>query len=181
MTRRIVLLIAGCLLAAAFAAAQEPKKEKPRSATAAETMNEPKIKTEHIQVMRPASEEIELPLEFRMAIYEKVMENLYKTGRFQHVYRDGEQPPAEVNDLVKLEITVWGFKEGSARMRQVTTVTGQTHIRVRIRAVDAQGNERLSRNVGGDVMFFGENLRATDDLAKAIAGAIKKIVVPGKK
>jgi len=178
MTRRILLLIA-CLLVALSAFAQE--KEKPASATAAETSNEPKITSEHIQVMRPASEEIALPLEFRMAIYEKVMENLYKTGRFQHVYRDGEQPGSDVNDLVKLEITVWGFKEGSARMRQVTTVTGQTHIRVRIRAVDAQGNERLSRNVGGDVMFFGENLRATDNLAKAIAATIKKLVAPGKK
>ena len=179
MTRRIVFLIALCLAASLFVAAQE--KAKPKSATAAETANEPKVRSEHIQVMRPASEEVVLPLEFRLAIYEKVMENLYKTGRFQHVYRDGEQPPADVKDLVKLDITVWGFKEGSARMRQVTTVTGQTHIRVRIRATDAAGNERLSRNVGGDVMFFGENLRATDNLAKEIASTIKKLVVPPGK
>jgi hypothetical protein len=181
MTRRILIFLLFCLLGVTACAAQEkPKKEKPAASAAAETTNEPKIATEHIQVMRPASEEVPLPLEFRMAIYEKVMADLNKSKVFQHVYRDGEEPPTTVSDLVKLEITVWGFKEGSARKRQVTTVTGQTHIRVRIRAIDAQGNERLSRNVGGDVMFFGENLRATDNLAKNIAATIKGIVAKKK-
>src|SRR4051812_17989182 len=111
----------------------------------------PKIEAANIQVMRPTTDEVRLPDDFRMAIYEKVVANLEKSGRFQHVYRDGETPSDDAKKLglVKAEIIVWGFKEGSARKRQVTTVMGETKINVRVRATDETGKELMNRNVQG--------------------------------
>lgn len=177
MTRRILMLIAIFALATSAWAQQKPAPKvtdkTPESAKA------PKIKTANIQVMRPISEEVTLPDDFRMAIYEKVVDDLVKSERFQHVYRDGETVSPDVKDLVRFDIIVWGFKEGSARMRQVTTVMGATKINVRVRATDASGKELMDRNAEGDVHFFGENLHATDILAAGIARLVKRTFETG--
>jgi hypothetical protein len=81
--------------------------------------------------------------------------------------------------VVKFDIIIWGFQEGSARMRQVTTVMGATKINVRVRATDASGKELMDRNAEGDVHFFGENLHATDILAANIARLVKKTFETG--
>jgi hypothetical protein len=175
MTRRILILLATLTLAGTLAAQTKPASKpaaKPTDTTP-ENMKAPKIATKNVMVMRPHSDEVNLPDDFRMAIYEKVMDNLENSGRFQHVFRDGERLPDNAKDTVKLEIIVWGFKEGSARMRQVTTVMGQTRINVRVRATDADGKEVMDRNAEGDVKFFGENLRATD----VLAGNISKLII----
>ena len=173
MTRRILLLIALFALATSTWAQQKPAAPKVTDKTP-ESAKAPKIKAANIQVMRPVSEELTLPDDFRMAIYEKVIDDLVKSERFQHVYRDGETISPDVKDLVKFDIIIWGFKEGSARMRQVTTVMGATKINVRVRATDATGKELMDRNAEGDVHFFGENLHATDILAGNIAKLVKQ-------
>jgi hypothetical protein len=181
MTRRILLLLTILALSTAvFAQAPKPGAKKNPPATP-EGMKAPKIKAANIMVMRPTSNEVQLPDDFRMAIYEKAIADLNKTARFAHVYRDGEKVADGTPDLVKVEIIVWGFKEGSARMRQVTTVAGATDIKVRVRATDSSGKELMDRNVEGSVHFFGENLRATDDLAGNISTLIAHNFETGRK
>jgi len=107
------------------------------------------------------------------AIYEYTLEELKKTGRFQTIYREGDSAAAGAADLLTLETDATGFKEGSARKRQVTTVAGATTIKVHMKLVDKDGKVVLERDVQGKVRFFGENLRATYALAKSIAKVIK--------
>jgi len=64
---------------------------------------------------------------------------------------------------------VRGFKEGSERMRQVTTVAGTTSIKVHCEFADKNGRVLLERDISGQVRFFGGNLRATYDFAKKTA------------
>jgi hypothetical protein len=83
-----------------------------------------------IQVQQIQSEDVKLPAEFQMSLYENVIEQVDKTKRFQHVYRDGESNALNAPDLVTLHCTVTGFIQGSAMARQVTTVAGATRIRM---------------------------------------------------
>ena len=169
------------VLALAISMPAQTKKAAPPATP--EGMTAPKIEAANIQVMRPSSDEVRLPDDFRMAIYENTIADLEKSGRFQHVYRDGEQPSEDAKKLglVKAEIIVWGFKEGSARKRQVTTVAGETRINVRVKITDPSGKELMDRNVQGGVKFFGENLRATATLASKIAALIRSSFTTGMK
>jgi hypothetical protein len=134
----------------------------------AQTQPKPPIKASAIEVLNVQSDEVKLPPEFQMALYEYLIEQITKSGKFQHVYRDGDRA-ADVPDLVVLHTIVRGFKEGSARARQVTTVAGATTIKVHLQFSNKDGQTVLERDVQGKVRFFGENLRATYDLAKNVA------------
>jgi hypothetical protein len=128
-----------------------------------------KIKASAIQVEMIQSDEIKLPAEFQIALYENLVGQIEKQGKFQHVYRDGDSNAASVADLIVLHSTVRGFKAGSERARQVTTVAGATSISVHCQFTNPEGKSLLERDVNGKVRFFGGNLRATYDFAKKTA------------
>jgi hypothetical protein len=128
-----------------------------------------KIKASAIQVAMIQSDEIKLPAEFQVALYENLIRQLEKHGRFQHVFRDGDRNAASVADLVVLQSTVRGFKTGSERARQVTTVAGATSVSVHCQFTSPDGNTVLEQDVKGRVRFFGGNLKATYDFAKKAA------------
>lgn len=128
-----------------------------------------KIKAAAIQVDMIQSDEIKLPAEFQVAIYENLIHQLEKQGGFQHVYRDGDQNANGVADLIILHTFVRGFKPGSEEARQVTTIAGATSITVHCQFTDANGRILLERDVNGKVRFFGGNLKATYDFAKKTA------------
>jgi len=46
------------------------------------------------------SDEIKLPAEFQVALYENLIRQLEKHGKFQHVFRDGDRNATSVGDLV---------------------------------------------------------------------------------
>jgi hypothetical protein len=129
----------------------------------------PKIRASAIRVEMIKSDEIELPAKFQVALYENVIQQLEKKASFLHVYRDGDHNTANVPDLVVLRSTVRGFKEGSERARQVTTVKGATSITVHCQFTDNQGKVLLERDIEGKVRFLGANLKATNDFAKKAA------------
>jgi len=56
----------------------------------------------------------------------------------------------------------------------VTTVSGATKLTARSQLVTRDGKIVLDRTVQGNVRFFGSNLRATHNLARNIAKAIKQ-------
>jgi hypothetical protein len=128
-----------------------------------------RIKASAIKVTMVESDEIKLPAEFQVSLYEDLIQQLQKKGGFQHVYRDGDRNAADVADLVILNSTVRGFKEGSERLRQVTTVAGATSINVHCAFTNKDGKLLLERDIKGNVRFFGGNLRATYDFAKKTA------------
>ena len=131
-----------------------------------------KIKASGIKVEMIQSEEIKLPAEFQVAIYENLIQQMGKKDSFLHVYREGDRDAANVPNLVILHATVSGFKKGSEEMRQVTTVAGATSITIHCRFTDADGKVLLEKDVNGKVRFFGDNLKATYDFAKKAAAVV---------
>jgi hypothetical protein len=125
-----------------------------------------KMNASAIQVEMIQSDEIKLPAEFQIALYENLVHQIEKQRTFQHVYRDGDRTAASAPDLVVLHSTVHGFKAGSERARQVTTVAGATSITVHCQFTGPDAKPLLARDVSGKVRFFGGNLRATYDFAK---------------
>src|SRR6185369_1840954 len=114
----------------------------------AENERPAKIKAAAIQVVMVQSDEIKLPAEFQVALYENLIRQLEKNG-FSHVYRDGDRNAASVADLVVLHSTVRGFKAGSERARQVTTVSGATSITVHCQFTRSDGTSLLEQDVNG--------------------------------
>jgi uncharacterized protein DUF4410 len=132
----------------------------------AQTAPPPAKKASAIQVLMIQSDEIKLPAEFQISLYENLVQQLEKKGGFQHVYREGDRNADAVTDLVVLHSTVRGFKKGSEMARNVTTVAGKTSIDVHCQFTDKDGKSVLERDLNGKVRFFGGNLRATLDFAK---------------
>lgn len=143
-------------------------------ATWGQTQNNdhPKLKASAIQILMVQSNEVNLPHPFQVALYENTIEQVEKTHKFQHVYRDGDQAAAQVPDLVILRTNVYGFKKGSEEERQVLTVAGSTQIKVHCKFVDKSGNSELESDVTGKVRFLGGNLRATNDFAKKVSHVV---------
>jgi hypothetical protein len=124
-----------------------------------------KIKTAGIQVATIRSDDVAIPAEFQVALYENLVRQLEKRG-FQHVYRDGDSNAAAVANVVVLHSTVRRFKAGSEKAREVTTVAGATSISIYCQFTNSEGQPLLEKDVTGKVRFFGGNLRATYDFAK---------------
>ena len=131
----------------------------------AEKQRPVKIKAAAIQVVMVQSDEIKLPAEFQVALYENLVRQLEGKG-FTQVYRDDDRNAASVADLVVLHSVVRGYKAGSERTRQVITFAGATSISVHCSFTTSDGRVLLERDVNGKVRFFGGNLRATHDFAK---------------
>lgn len=128
-----------------------------------------KVKASAIKVEMVQSEGVKLPAEFQVALYENLIQQLQKKGGFAQILRDGDRNTRGIPDLVVMRSTVTGFKEGSERKRQVTTVAGATSMTVHCQFLDSSGNVLLERDINGKVRFFGGNLKATYDFAKKAA------------
>jgi hypothetical protein len=120
-------------------------------------------------VMMIHSDEIKLPAEFQVSLYENLIQQLQKKSGFHDIYREGDRNSDGVRNLIVLHSTVRGFKKGSEMARQVTTVSGATSIRVHCEFTDPDGQLLLARDIKGSVRIFGGNLRATYDFAKKAA------------
>ena len=118
---------------------------------------------------------------FRLAIYENLVDELAKTKQFKRVFRSGDRNAGDIPDLLILKTTVEHYTPGSETRRAVTTVSGATKLNVRTQICTRQGEVVLDRVVNGNVRFFGGNLRATHNLARNVAGAIKQSTWPDPK
>jgi hypothetical protein len=133
-----------------------------------------KISASAIQIEAVESDDAALPLEFRVAIYEDLVKEVGKSGKFQQVYRSGDRRAVGVPDLLTLHTRVVGFKHGSAKKREVTTVAGATIIKTDVQLVARDRRTLMDRQVEGKVRLFGGNLNATRDLAKKVAKLIRQ-------
>jgi len=115
-----------------------------------------------------------IPEDTRVSMYENVILQLIKTKKFQHVYRSGDSTAADAPDLVILDLIPEAFKPGSQKEREVITVAGATSIKVKVQFTSREGKVLLEKDVVGKVRFYGENLRATYDLAKKVAAVVNE-------
>lgn len=133
-----------------------------------------KLKTSSVQVKMIQSDGIELPAEFKIALYENLLRQIDKRKGSLRIYRDGDSKASNAADLVVLNSTVEGFKAGSERARQVSTFAGATKIAIHCSFTNAEGKALLERDITGKVRFFGGNLRATHDFAKKTAQVVSE-------
>jgi hypothetical protein len=127
-----------------------------------------------VQVDRVNPGDQELAYSFQAAIYENLLEELNETKQFKQVFRDGDRKANEVPNLLVLKTTVEKYTPGSETRRAVTTVSGATKLTVRSQIVTREGKIVLERRVNGNVRLFGSNSRATHNLARNTAKAIKQ-------
>jgi len=119
-------------------------------------------------------EDLLIPEDTRVSMYENVILELNKTKKFKQIYRSGDRTAADAQDLVILNLIPEDFKAGSQKVREVTTVAGATSIKVKVQFTSREGKVLLESDVVGKVRFYGENLRATYDLAKKVASIVNK-------
>jgi hypothetical protein len=131
-----------------------------------------------VQVDNVDPGDVNLEPAFRVAIYENLLTELAKTKHFRQVFRNGDRNATGLVDLLVLKTTVQHYTPGSETRRAVTTVSGATKLNVRSQLCTRQGQVVLERVVNGNVRFFGGNLRATHNLARNIAGIIKRSTLP---
>lgn len=155
-TRRIFVLVA------AFSLLAMP------GIVPAQTAAKPKLLASAIQIAMVEAGDIQIPAEFRFAVYERLVERLRASGAFQKVYRTGDKAADGVTDLVTLHTKVQGFTEGSQTKRELTTVFGATKVDVDASVTGRDGRVLMDQKITGRVRFFGENLGVTNDLAKRI-------------
>jgi Domain of unknown function (DUF4410) len=154
------------LLAQANTPGQSPSATAPRKAK--------KLSASAIQIEPVEIGDVKMPPEFRVAVYEHLLAEMSKSGRFQHVFRSGDRAAADVPDLVILRMKVIGFKQGSERTRAMTTVAGATSVELGVQVTSRDGKVLVDRDVEGKVRFFGGNLRATNDFSKKVAEILRQ-------
>ena len=133
-----------------------------------------KLTASAIQIEPVGAGDVQIPFEFRAAIYEFLVQRVRDAGTFKHVFRSGDGAAAGVPDLVSLHTAVKTFKQGSQMERETTTVLGSTKVDVSASVTARDGRTVLAETVEGNVHFRGENLGVTKDLAKHIAKLLRK-------
>ena len=131
-----------------------------------------------LQVDRVNPGDVNLASSFQIAIYENLLDELSKTKRFKQVLRDGDRSASDTSDLLILKTVVQKYTLGSETRRAVTTVSGATKLTVSSQLCTPGGQIVLERTVDGNVRFLGSNLRATHNLARNVAKAIKQSSLP---
>ena len=165
---RVAAILSGAALLLAVSVLAPPP------ANAAPQQQAKKLTASAIQVVRTqASETLSIPEDFRIATYEHVIEQIEKTRKFQKVYRDGDRTAESVPDLVIVKFVPSAFKEGSQKEREVTTIKGGTSIKLNVQFSKKDGTVLLEKELEGKVLFYGENLAATQNFAAKVAGVVK--------
>jgi hypothetical protein len=135
----------------------------------------PKLSASAIQIELVEVGDISIPAEFRYAIYERLVQQVQQSGIFQKVFRSGDQAAKDIPNLVILHTQVDAFKEGSQMKRElVPVVAGTTTVDITTRLTSADGKTLLDKKIAGKVRIFGENLGATNDLAKRVTKLLRE-------
>src|SRR5258708_40164857 len=79
-----------------------------------------KIQASSIQILAVQSDEVKLPIEFQLALYENLIEQVQKANKFQHVSRDGDTAAPSPANLVILPINADGLNHGREGKRTGT-------------------------------------------------------------
>ena len=134
---------------------------------------QPKISASAVLISMVDAPDIQIPAEFRFAVYEQLVEQVRASGAFQKVYRAGDHAADGISDLVTLHATVEGFRQGNQTVREMTAVLGATSVQIAVSATARDGHTLVNEKITGRVRFFAENLGVTNDLAKRITKLVR--------
>jgi serine/threonine-protein kinase RsbW len=124
----------------------------------AEKTRRAQAKVAAVEVSMIESDEIPLPAEFLVALYENLLHQLEKQGFFGCVPAGGPQR----RDCRRSRCSPQHrprLQGGSETERKVTTVAGATSITVHCQFTRPDGTPVLERDMAVNVRFFGANLR----------------------
>ena len=120
------------------------------------------------------SGDVNIPAEFRLAIYEDLVEQIQSSGIYARVFRSGDHRADNISGLVTLRTEVDRFKEGNQAEREIITVVGATKVRLNVKLTTRDGATVVDKQVEGKVRFFGENLDVIHDVAKRVTSLLRK-------
>ena len=120
------------------------------------------------------SGDVNIPAEFRLAIYEDIVKKLEASGIYARVFRSGDHRADGIADLVTLNTEVEKFKAGNQPEREIVTVLGATTVKLGVKLSTRDGAILVDKEVEGKVRFFGENLGVIHDAAKRITEMLRK-------
>jgi hypothetical protein len=120
------------------------------------------------------SGDVSIPAEFRLAIYEDLVQKLESSGIYARVFRSGDHRADGIADLVTLSTEVEKFSAGNQPERELVTVMGATKVKLNVRLSTRDGAILIDKEVEGKVRFFGENLGVIHDVAKRITDLLRK-------
>jgi hypothetical protein len=115
---------------------------------------------------------------FSDAIYENMLEELPKSKQFKRVFRSGDRNANDASGVLVLKTLVEKYSPGSETRRAVTTIAGATKLKVRIQLLTQDSRLVLEHTIEGDVRFLGDNLRATNKVARNAAKTLKRSPLP---
>src|SRR5258708_23732109 len=113
-----IMIVVFCVAQPSLMSAQSQAEKASASASSARWS---------VQVDKIDAGDINLAPSFQFAIYENLLRELAKNGKFKQVLRDGSSNAAAF-DLLVLKTTVQKYSAGSETKRAVTTVTGATQL-----------------------------------------------------
>jgi hypothetical protein len=136
---------------------------------------------------------------FESALHKNLLRELAKTRRFKQVLLSGNRNANDVPDLLILKTRVqehaprsgarWAGLEDEGLLGDVaglllrvsgwTTASGATRLNAHIQLYTREGRLVLDNVVEGDVGFTSNNSRATHNLARNVADALKRSPLPG--
>ena len=102
-----------------------------------------------VQVEPVQAEEGQLPPDFSMAVYEDVLSQLAKSGKFQQVYRSGDKRAKDASNLLVLRMTLLNFEHGNQTEDAITIVKRATKIQVLVRPLPRERKAVFERDVQG--------------------------------
>jgi hypothetical protein len=178
--------LSGTLLAGSlFAQGAAPADQKVESGKVVKK-TEPHFAAPAIQVEVLDPGDVLIPQDFRVAVYENLIQELQHSGRFEKVYRSGDKNAAGVAGLVILRTTAESFKKGSEKERDVTVVAGATKIKINAKISNESGQVLMDRDVEGKVgiklrLASTSNLEATRDFARKLAALVRENFMPAVK
>jgi hypothetical protein len=120
------------------------------------------------------SGDVNIPAEFRLAIYEDIVKKLEASGIYARVFRSGDHRADGIAGLVTLSTEVEKFKAGNQPERELVTVLGATTVKLSVKLSTRDGAILVDKEVEGKVRFFGENLGVIHDAAKRITEMLRK-------
>ena len=120
------------------------------------------------------SGDVNIPAEFRLAIYEDLVQKLQTSGIYARVFRSGDRRADTISGLVRLSTEVDKFTQGNQAEREIITVMGATKVKLNVKLTTRDGAVLVDKQVEGKVRFFGENLNVIHDVAKRVTSLLRK-------
>jgi hypothetical protein len=119
-----------------------------------------------------------IPAEYKVLLYEQLIQRLRKEAAFAHVYREGNDSTAATCPEYNFTLTLNTFKKGNAALRASTGpigfFVGATSLKFHALVRDAKGSTLLDKDFTVSKRGDSDSLDVTDKIAKELTKQLAK-------